>query len=351
MAATLKDVALRAGVSVKTVSNVVNGYIHVKDEMRERVRIALEELNYQPNLSARYLRTGRMGVITLAIPDLSNAYFSDIGNAIIAAATSQSYTVLIDHTDGERDKERLVIDGLRPHLIDGIILSALALKAEDIQARKVQLPLVLLGERFLSDAYDHVSIDNVAAARLATHHLLELGRRRIAAIGAPNVLMGETETARFRLNGYTEALTQAGMSVDPRFIVSMKPSHAHDESHTLHEMFYKREGGAEAMHQLLALEQPPDAVFCFNDLMALGAIRTLHKAGYRIPEDIAVVGFDDIEEGHFSTPSLTTIAPDKRMIGERAVSFLLGRINGTRTGQPEQVEVPFQLIVRESTVG
>jgi len=351
VAATLKDVALRAGVSIKTVSNVVNGYVHVKEEMRERVRVALDELNYQPNLSARYLRTGRMGVITLAIPDLSNAYFSDIGNAVIAAASSQSYTVLIDHTDGERAKERLVIDGLRPHLIDGIILSPLGLEAEDIQVRKVQIPLVLLGERFLSNTYDHVSIDNVAAARLATNHLLELGRRRIAAIGAPNALIGETETARLRMNGYTEALTQKGLPIDPSLVISMKPTHAVSEPHTVRVMFYKREGGAEAMHQLLALEHPPDAVFCFNDLMALGAIHVLHKAGYRVPDDVAVVGFDDIEEGRFSTPPLTTIAPDKKMIGELAVSFLLGRINGTRTVEPEHVEVPFQLVIRESTAG
>src|SRR5437588_3215003 len=127
--ATLKDVAQRAGVSIKTVSNVVHGYAHVTEEMRERVRAALEELNYQPNLPARYLRNGRVGVLAFAIPDLSNPYFADVGHAIIAAASARSYTVLIDCTGGERAHESLVLDGLRPHLIDGVILIPFALES------------------------------------------------------------------------------------------------------------------------------------------------------------------------------------------------------------------------------
>ncbi len=335
MPATLKDVALRAGVSIKTVSNVVHGYTHVTEEMRERVRAALAELNYQPNLPARYLRNGRTRVLALAIPDLGNPYFSDIGNAVIAAASAQSYTVLLDHTGGERAKESLVVNGMHPHLIDGVILSPLALESEDLLPRQVEVPLVLLGERLLNVPYDHVVIDNVAAARLATNHLLSLGRRRIAAIGAQEVTAGET--ARLRLQGYTEALAEADRPLDPSLIVRASS--------------FDRMDGVLAMRQLLALEEPPDAVFCFNDLLALGAMRALYEVGRHVPEDVAVVGFDDIEDTRFATPSLTTIAPDKEKIGDLAVSFLLGRIDGTRIGQPEQVKAPFRLIVRESTVG
>jgi DNA-binding LacI/PurR family transcriptional regulator len=378
--ATLKDVALKAGVSVKTVSNVVNGYVHVTEDMRARVLAALKELNYQPNLSARYLRTKHVGVLAFVIPDLSNAYFSDIGNSIIDAAASQSYTVLIDHSHGERSKELLVVNGLRPHLIDGIILHPIALQAEDLRERTAEIPLVLLGEHFFVDVpYDHISIDNIAAARLATTHLLAMGKRRIAAIGAPegglqhiqhsqpstgvpssretaltpsdevgdgySKRAGSFETARQRLEGYVQALTEAGLPLDPQLVVFPGPS---DETC---DRYYHREGGAEAMRQLLTLKEPPDAVFCFNDLMALGAIRALHQAGLRIPDDVAVIGYDDIEEGRYATPSLTTIAPDKKQLGELAVSFLIGRINKTRTALPETVEVPFQLIVRESTQG
>jgi DNA-binding LacI/PurR family transcriptional regulator len=338
--ATLKDVAQRAGVSIKTVSNVVHGYAHVSEEMRERVRAALEELQYQPNLPARYLRKGRVGVLALAIPDLSNPYFADIGHAVIAAAAAESYTVLIDCTGGERANEVLVLDGLRPHLIDGAILIAHALEPEDLQAREVKVPLVLVGNHLLDVAfpYDRIIDDNVAAGRLATKHLVDLGRRRIAAIGDQGALALWNGLAHpRRLRGYIEALAEAGLPVDAELIM---PGAS-----------YSRREGAEAMRQLLTLDAPPDAVFCFNDLLALGAIRVLHEAGRQIPDDIAVVGFDDIEESSFSIPSLTTIAPDKKKTGELAVSFLLGRIAGTRTGPPERVEVPFRLIVRESTEG
>jgi DNA-binding LacI/PurR family transcriptional regulator len=337
--ATLKDVARRAGVSVKTVSNVVHGYTHVTEAMRERVRAALEELNYRPNLPARYLRKGHVGVLAFAIPHLDNSYFSDIGNAIIAAASARSYTVLIDCTGGQRTNELLVLDGLRPLLIDGAILIPLALEPEDLPSREVKIPLVLVGEH-LQDAavpYDLIANSNVAAARVATKHLLELGRRRIAAIGKVQTPLPAGTAGLRRLRGYTEALAEAGLPLDTQFIMQVAS--------------YSRGEGARAMRQLLALDAPPDAVFCFNDLLALGALRALHEAGRRVPEDVAVIGFDDIEEARFAIPSLTTIAPDKEQIGELAISFLLGRIAGTRTGPPERVEVPFRLVVRESTAG
>lgn len=336
MPITLKDVAQRAGVSIKTVSNVVNGYEHVTDEMRERVQVALKELQYQPNLPARYLRKGRVGVLAFAIPNLSNPYFADIGNAIIAAAAARSSAVLIDCTGGERANEQLVLEGLRPHLIDGVILSPLALEPGDLQAHERRMPLVLLGEHLLDFdvPYDHIANSNVAAARVATAHLLALGRRRIAAIGNLESLTIKGRAAGVRrLKGYSEALAEAGLPLDPQLIMQVAS--------------YSREEGFRAMRQLLALA--PDAVFCYNDLLALGAMRALHEAGCRIPEDVAVMGFDDIEEARFAIPSLTTIAPDKQQMGELAVSFLLGRIEGTRTGPPERVEVPFRLLVREST--
>jgi DNA-binding LacI/PurR family transcriptional regulator len=329
---TLKDVAQRAGVSVMTVSNVVHGAPHVTKEVRERVLAALEELNYQPNLPARYLRKRRVGMLALAIPDLSNPYFSEIGNAVIAAASTRSYAVLLDHTGGERANELLVINGLRPHLIDGVILSPRVLEPEDLQSRRVEIPLVLLSEYLFDVPYDNIAVDDVAVGRLATNHLLSLGRQRIAAIGTAEV---RSAAARLRLQGYTEALRDAGRSLEPQLIVPIASYHRND--------------GAQAMRYLLTLNPPPDAVFCFNDLLGLGAMHTLREAGWRIPDDVAVIGVDDLEESRFVTPSLTTIAADKERIGELAVSFLLGRIDGTRTGPAERVEVPFRLIVRQST--
>ncbi len=335
MVTTLKDVAARAGVSIKTVSNVVNERPHVTDHTRTRVRAAIDALRYQPNLSARRLRKVRAGVIALAIPDLSNTYFADLGKAVSTAAATHAYTVLLDYTEGARANESLVVNGLRPNLIDGAILSPLALDIDDLRPERVSIPLVLVGERLFGAPYDHVVPDNVAAARLATEHLLGLGRRRIAAIGIQDSSAGVS--ARMRLQGYSDALRAAGQAIDPRLLAPAPSFHRAD--------------GARAMRALLETDDPPDAVFCFNDLLALGAIRALHDAGRRIPEDVAVVGYDDIEEGLFATPSLTTVAPDKAEIGRVAVSFLIGRIEETRRGEPERVAAPFRLTVRESTVG
>lgn len=334
MTTTLRDVALRAGVSIRTVSNVVSGYQHVTKEKRERVQTALKDLNYQPNLPARYLRKGRVGVLALAIPDLRNPYFSEIGNEIIGVASTRSYAVLLDHTGGERPNELLVVKGLRPHLIDGVILSPRMLVSEDLQPEQVNVPLILLSENFFDVPYDRIAIDDVAAARLATNHLLSLGRQRIAAIG-----IGEeqSESIRLRLRGYTEALNAAKIPLDPRYVVGITSYHRID--------------GVRAVQHLLTLDPPPDAIFCFTDLLALGALSALQQAGLRIPEDVAVVGIDDLEESRFATPPLTSIAPDKKKIAELAVTLLLGRIDGTRTSAPEQIEIPFQLLVRESTIG
>lgn len=334
MTTTLRDVALRAGVSIRTVSNVVSNYPHVTKEKRERVQTALKDLNYQPNLPARYLRKGRVGMLALAIPDLRNPYFSEIGNEVIEAASTHSYAVLLDHTGGERPNELLVIKGLRPHLIDGVILSPRMLVSEDLQPELVGIPLVLLSENFFDAPYDRIAIDDVAAARLATNHLLSLGRQRIAVIGVGEE---QSESVRLRLRGYTEALNTAGIALDPRYVAAITSYHRID--------------GAQAVQHLLTLNPPPDAIFCFTDLLALGALSALHQAGLRIPEDMAVIGIDDLEESRFSTPTLTSIAPDKKKIAELAVSLLLGRIDGTRTTAPEQIEIPFQLLMRESTIG
>ncbi len=335
MGSTLKDVAARAGVSIKTVSNVVNDYPHVTGETRERVRRAIDALGYQPNLSARHLRKARGGVLMLAIPDLGNTYFSDIGHSVYEAAAARSYTTVLEHTGGVRAAEMLVASGLRPHLVDGVIMSPLALRAEDLEPRRAGIPIVLLGEHLMGAPRDHVVIDNVAAARAATTHLLQLGRRRIAAIGLQARVAAEA--TRFRLRGFTEAIEGAGLCPDPRLMIPAPELH--------------RSHGARAMRHLLSLDRPPDAVFCFNDLLAMGAIRALHEAGRLAPDDVAVVGFDDIEEGAYATPALTTVSPDKAEIGRQAVRLLLGRIDGTRTGPPELVEPPFTLVIRESTGG
>lgn len=335
MGTSLKDVAKLAGVSPKTVSNVVNGYAHVTEQTRVRVQEAIAALNYRPNLSARNLRKGRTGVIALALPELDAPYFAELARFVIRAAEEHSRTVLIDQTDGLASRERLVTEGPRAHLVDGLIFSPLALGRAELAVRDDATPIVLLGERVDHGPADHVAIDNVAAAYTATRHLISLGRRRVAAIGDQRRIA--SRTAALRLEGYTRALGEAGLPADDRLICSTAS--------------YHRADGARAMARLLDLDQPPDAVVCFNDLLALGAIRTLHERGRRIPADVAVVGIDDIEDGRFATPTLTTISPDKDQIARMAVSLLLSRIEGSGERPPREVVADFTLKVRESTVG
>jgi DNA-binding LacI/PurR family transcriptional regulator len=341
VAASLKDVAGRAGVSIKTVSNVVNGHPSVRPETRARVQRALDELGYRPNLSARQLRGGRTGLIALAVPEISLPYFAELAELIVAQATVRGWTVLIEATHGERGAERNAVQGIRSHLVDGMILSPLGLRGGDVEQRRETTPLVLLGERLTDLAVDHVMIDNEAAARAVTSHLAAgLGRRRVAAIGAqPHIKEG---TATPRLRGYREALARAGLPYDHELVVPVER--------------YHRADGAAAMARLLDAPSPPDAVFCFNDTLALGALRMLLQRGARVPGDIALAGFDDIEDARFCTPSLTTIAPDKQRIAELAIALLDTRIGEARlgTGQPTAPKTAFtdfSLLIRESTIG
>ncbi|EWM67342.1 transcriptional regulator, LacI family [Micromonospora sp. M42] len=327
----LKDVAERAGVSVKTVSNVVNGYQHVRADTRARVEEAIAALNYRPNLSARNLRKGRTGVIALAVPELDIPYFAELARHVVTAAADHDWTVLIHQTGGGSEQERKAASGIGDHMIDGLILSPLALTSDDLAALH-GLPVVLLGERVDNGPADHIMIDNVAAAREITAHLIGLGRRRIAAIGSQRTPEGAS--ARLRLAGYTAALAEAGITYDDRLVAPAPAWHRAD--------------GAAAMRHLLATGVRPDAVFCFNDTLALGALRALHEAGLRVPEDVAVAGFDDIEDGRFSIPTLTTVAPDKERIARLAVELLAGRLGPDRDSPPRELVTPHHLALRES---
>ncbi|MFF1873645.1 LacI family DNA-binding transcriptional regulator [Streptomyces sp. CB03911] len=333
MGASLKDVAQRAGVSVKTVSNVVNNYPHVTPAMRERVQQAIDELGYRPNLIARHLRKGRTGIIALAVPELGNPYFAELAGAVIDAAARHDYTVLLDHTGGRRENEILVSQGFRAHVIDGLILSPIELEAEDLLGRSEDAPLVLLGEREYEAPYDQIAIDNVAAARSAVRHLTGLGHRRIAFLGARRE--SARRPAHLRLRGWREELTAAGLPCDDSLVAATDG--------------YGRVDGAAAMNAILDRGERPDAVFAYNDLVALGAMRVLTERRLRVPQDVSVVGFDDIEEGRFSPVALTTVSPDKQAIARLAVQRVVARLAGTPGLEPEHIQPGYTLTVREST--
>lgn len=332
MPVRLKDVASHAGVSVKTVSNVVNDHPNVSPSMRERVQSSLLELGYRPNLAARQLKHGRGGFITLAVPELSSPYFAELAARLSAEATRRGYLFLLDITDADPAQERLVLSGMRAHMVDGVIFSPLATTAEEIAERTDDIPLVLLGERRTPTQFDHVAVDSVAASRAMGEHFIGQGRHRLAAIGR----QWQEGTASVRFQGYSQAIAEAGLDLPPERVVTVAA--------------FGREEGYRGMQQLLGLplEQRPDAVFAFNDLLAIGALRACHDAGVRVPVDMVVGGFDDIHEGRFHTPSLTTITPDLEALTIAVLDLLIARIHGS-TAPPEHPVVPWSLTVRESS--
>ncbi|MDQ4502363.1 LacI family DNA-binding transcriptional regulator [Sinomonas sp. ASV322] len=333
--ATLRDVAALAGVSVKTVSNVVNGFEFVRPSTREKVNAAIAELGYQPNLVARNLRAGKTGVIGLAVPELRFSYFAELAGAVLDAARRREYVVLIEQTGGERSAEIELLHGSRISMMDGLLFSPLGLSGDDVRELEVDYPLVLLGERIFNGPTDHVAIQNVEGAALAVRHLLASGRRRIAVLGAHE---GEKiGSAALRLGGYRSALEQAGVPFDPSLVVYREGWHRTD--------------GAEAMQELIGRNVQFDAVFALNDELGLGALRTLFHSGRRVPEDVAVVGFDNVTEAQFAMPSLATVDPNRAKIAQIAVDALLERIawRGKEDDpSPRAFEVPATLVARES---
>jgi DNA-binding LacI/PurR family transcriptional regulator len=333
--ATMKHVAARAGVSIKTVSNVVNGSERVAPQTRQRVQAAIDELRFVPNASARSLRSGRSGVVALALPELDAPYFAELAQHVVEAAGARGWTVLVDSTGGQVKQERLAASGIRPQLIDGLIFSPLALRASDLPDAAAGPPTVLLGERVTDAAVDLVTVDNHAVAATAVEHLAGLGRRRIAAVGTQTTETGVT--ARLRLEGYRQGLARAGLPYDAALVVQATIWH--------------RAEGTAAARALLDAVCDVDAIVCFNDLLALGVLRGLADAGVRVPEDVAVVGIDDVEDGRYSSPSLTTVALDKAQIARAAVELLAARLEGAADAPPRVVVATHRLVVRESTQG
>lgn len=332
MAITLRDVAQHAGVSPRTVSNVVNGYHYISPTTRTRVEASIEALNYRPNLLARSLRQGRTGIITFLVPDITVSYFGELAHEVVERASALGCTVMIDETAGEPKRECALLDiAAQSAWVDGVLLNSLGLQHNDLTSLSGTMPVVLLGERTAGSALDHVGIDNVAAARDAVRHLLASGCERVAAVGGTT--RRTDVTSRLRLRGYRLELRAAGLLE--------RAMHAPTFD-------YKRASGANATRSLLERAQAPDGLFCVSDELAVGALRELHIQGIRVPDEVRVVGFDDIDEAAFTTPSLTSIRPDRASIAGTALQQLMTRIDGS-VDQPQETRVDYELIVRESS--
>ena len=333
----MQDVARLAGVSVKTVSNVVNDYKHVSAPMRRRVQDAIDKLGYEVNVSARNLRTGRTGLITLALPELRLPYFAELAGSVIAEAEKAGLRVLVEQTNGSRDRELELLQGGLNRMVDGVIFSPLALGPDDLAAFSVRFPLVLLGERVFGSTNDHITMSNVEASKAATKHLLDTGHRRIAVIGThPGEKVG---SAALREQGFRAAMAEAGVPVEEALL---RPTQV-----------WHRNTGAEATDALIDSGESFDAVFALNDAMALGVLHSLSSHRIDVPGDVAVIGFDDIEDAAYTRPTLSTIAPGRDEIASRAVTLLQERIAEANT-PPEgrtpiqRVFARYELVVRQS---
>lgn len=331
----MADVAAFAGVSQRTVSNVVRGYKHVRPETRERVQQAIQQLNYRPNATAQSLRRGRTGIVGLAVPELDVPYFAEMAKHVQRIAAANGLTLLVDQTGGDRDHELRVVQGYGIHVIDGLILSPMAMTVEDLDDNVPAMPLVLVGERIRSRSLTNVAIDDVVAAKEATLHLLASGRRRIAAVGA-DLTTNNVGAALGRLKGYRDAHHERGLVCDP-----------HLELPTGN---WTRAAGYAIVDALMSRTTRVDALLCFNDMLAFGAMKALRDHGARVPGDVSVVGWDDVEEAAYSNPSLTSVSPDKEMIAESAVQALTAQIGGEPVDAAE-VRCGHRLVVRESTAG
>lgn len=330
--AGIKDVAALAGVSLKTVTNVVHERPNVSPATRAKVRSAIEQLDYTPSMAGRLLRSGRSNMITLAVPRIDEPYLGGLSHAMIAAATRRGYSVLVDETGGHPEREETAANGYPGHGIDGVIFSPNALDPANLAARSHHVPMVLLAEHLAGSSADYVAIDNDRSALEVVAHLVSRGRRRIAYLGHhPGWPTGSTEQRRA---GYEAGLRAVGIEPRPNWLLQTG-------------RFSRDEGRRATMANLKVLREV-DAVICGSDLLALGAMRGLAEVGLSVPDDIAVVGWDDIIDGEYHRPSLTSVAPDLVALATTAIDALITRIEGDRS-EGRRYVVPYELIVRESS--
>lgn len=309
---TLRDVAEHAGVSMMTVSNVVNGYQHVSPAMRGRVQAAITELGYRPDARGRSLATGRSGMVAFAFPDLRRPYFAEMAHVLARACSRRGLRLLLEETDGTGEGERAVLRDRDAGLVDGAVIHPAALTAAELDEVRRDTPVVFLGEDPQPPRADQVAIDNVGAARDAVAHLVASGRRRIAFLGHES---GPTsQTSQLRLDGYREGLVLAGLEPDPALLVARAEGDAR--------------GAEAALHAALDAGLRLDGLLCRDDLAAVGALRALRLRGLDAPRDVAVVGWDAIDLGESLAPSLTSVAPDTTALAERALDLLLERVAG-----------------------
>ena len=327
MPVRLKDIARDLGISPMAVSKALRGHKDIGQETREKVLRRAKELNYRTNLIARSLVTGQSFLVGLVVPDLMQTFFAEIATAIARTLGPEGYHVVISHSGENPQTEIADIELLVSRNVDGLIIAS----AQDNSRflRKLKTPYVLIDRTISELGANYVGTQNDETGFVATQHLIEQGCVRIAHLRGPHLSTGEE-----RMDGYCRALKARGYSVRRELIVET----GHDDT-----------AGFAAMQQLLKLKSRPDGVFCYNDPVAIGAMRAILKAGLNVPRDIALVGVANMRFSDALTVPLSTVDQCTEAVGVRAAQRLLRCMNGNKDAPPQVVLIPPKLIIRTSS--
>jgi LacI family transcriptional regulator len=330
----MKDIARELGVSVVTVSKVIRNHADIGEETRQRVLKRVKELNYQPNPAARALVTGKTYTAGLIVPDLVHPFFAEVATGLSNALRRKSYSLLISSSQGDPELERQEIKRLLNRRLDALVVASAQWTVESFRRIEEQkVPYILIDRAFLGMPANFVGVDDVKVGRIATEHLIEVGCRRIAHIRG-----AATSTAIGRLEGYNQALSKHDQTPFRGYVITGRSADVGSWS-----------SGYEAMKKLLALNPPPDGVFCYNDPIAIGGIDAILDAGLRVPHDVAVVGCGNLHFDKSLRVPLSSVDQQSVVIGERAAKLALSLIEAKTPPQPKSIMLEPTLIAREST--
>ncbi|UFT98673.1 LacI family DNA-binding transcriptional regulator [Radiobacillus kanasensis] len=326
--ANIQEVAKKAGVSVATVSRVLNKQAIVSDKTKEKVEQAIKELNYEPSLLGRNLRTSESRLLLVLIPSISNPFYAEIINGIEDTAISLNYNILLCDTDSNPERESIYFNLVKNRMADGVISMDPTVNKERLFELAETYPIVQCSEYDEHGHIPYVTINNEEAAYHAVKHLIEVGHERIALINSDEKFL----YARERRQGFERALKEHSLAIEEKWIY-----------HTEEVDF---EDGQVAIKHLLDLPDKPTAVFAVSDVLAIGALKEIHSRGLKVPEDIAIIGFDKISFSNMTYPTLTTVSQPMYAMGCTAVNMLIDRIQGKEV---ESRMLEHELVVREST--
>lgn len=328
--ATMKDVARLAGVSTSTVSHVINSDRFVSDAIRQKVEDAVKTLNYAPSALARSLKLNQTHTIGMLITASSNPFYSELVRGVERSCFERGYSLVLCNTEGDEHRMNRNLETLLQKRVDGLLLLCTETHqpSPEIINRYPTIPTVMMDWAPFEGQSDVIQDNSLLGGEMATQHLIDNGYTRIACIAGPQ----DKTPARLRLEGYRKAMAQAGLEILPGYEIIGD---------------FEFQGGFSAMGELLALEERPDAVFMGNDAMAVGAYHALYQAGLSVPQDMAIIGYDDIELARYMTPPLTTIHQPKDELGELAVDVLIHRMAQPDLAQQRLLLTP-ELVERGS---